>query len=354
VLVPPAVADVVALVPTLGTDVERLRRCVVALADQEGDLAVVVLVNSPQPGRVGDLPDEVVVVECGLNLGWGGALTFGRSLVDPAYLWLVQDDMVPAPDALAGLRAALEADPGLGVVSPITVGEDGLVPAGCLGGTLDDDGVLREWYPPAATLPEDLSGLGDLSYVASRGMLARTTAWDETGGTSPLFHPVMYADVDFCVALQRSGWSFAMVSSARVRHPQNGSTTRPFAEFLGARNAALFAARRFPGSETDHARPSPAGSIGSPVHPDLSPALVGQVAQAAADTLLHLGSHHTASLARLESVVARLELTVADQRAELDRVRRRLRRTRARLHRARRRLAAAQSWRGRLGLTRNH
>jgi GT2 family glycosyltransferase len=352
VLVAPAAAEVVALVPTLGADVDRLRRCVAALGDQEGELGVVVLVNSPQGGRVSDLPDEVVVVECGLNLGWGGALTFGRGLVDPALLWLVQDDMLAEPGVLAALRAELDADPGLGLVSPITVGDDGLVPAGCLGGTLDHDGALRTWYPSTAIPPEDLSGLGDLSYIASRGMLVRTTAWDQTGGTSPLFHPVMYADVDFCVALRRSGWSFAMVSSARVRHPQNGSTTRPFAEFLGARNAALFAARRFPGSETDHGRPSPAGSLGNPVHPDLSPTLVGQVAQAAADTLLHLGAHHTASLARLESAVAQLELTMADQRAELERVHRRLRRTRARLHRARRRLAAARSWRGRLGLAR--
>ncbi|GAB3254368.1 glycosyltransferase family 2 protein [Nocardioides dilutus] len=365
-LVAPGAAEVVALVPTLGSDVDRLRRCVTALAAQSGDLAVVVLVNSPEGGRVRDLPGEVVVVECGLNLGWGGALTLGRSLAEPAFLWLVQDDMVAEPDALAVLRAALEAEPGTAVVTPITVGDDGLVPAGSLGGTLDDDGVLRRWHPPEATPPEDLSGLGDLSYVASRGMLVRTNAWDDAGGMSPLFHPVMYADVDFCVGLQRAGWSVAAVSGSRIHHRQLGSTTRPFAEFLGRRNAALFAARRFPGSEVDDGRPSPAASLGGPVHPDLSPALVTSIAQAAADALLHLGSHHTAAVtsledrvaslnvqrAALEDRVATLEASAVERESDLQSLRRRLRRSRRRLLRTRRRLATARSWRGRLGLAR--
>jgi GT2 family glycosyltransferase len=360
------VAEVVALVPTLGADVDRLHRCVTALAAQPEGLAVVVLVNSPEPGRVSDLPEEVVVVECGLNLGWGGALTFGRSLANPAYLWLVQDDMVAEPDALGALRAALEADAGLGVVSPVTIGDDGLVPAGCLGGTLDDDGVLRRWHPQVATPTEDLRGLANLSYVASRGMLVRTNAWDDAGGMSPLFHPVMYADVDFCVALQRAGWSVSLVSSSRIRHGQNGSTTPPFAQFLGHRNSALFAARRFPGSESDDARPSPAASLGGPLHPDLPPALVGSVAQAAADALLHLGSHHTAAVtgledrvasldvqrAGLEDRVATLEASAAERESELQSLRRRLRRSRRRLRRTRRRLATARTWRGRLGLAR--
>ena len=368
-LVAPGEAEVVALVPTLGADVDRLRRCVIALTAQAGDLGVVVLVNSPEPGRVTDLPDEVVVVECGLNLGWGGALTFGRSLADdPAYLWLVQDDMVAQSGALAALRAALEADPGLGLVSPITVGDDGLVPAGCLGGTLDIDGVLRRWHPAEATPPEELRGLADLTYVASRGTLVRIEAWDDAGGMSPLFHPVMYADVDLCVALQRAGWSVAAVASSIVRHAQNGSTTPPFAHFLAQRNAALFAARRFPGSEVEDGRPSPAASLGSPLHPELPPALVSCVAQAAADALLHLGSHHAAvvaglqsqvatrqasvvtleaSVATLQASVATLTASVADQGRELRRLRRRLRR-------ARRSLVTARSWRGRLGLARRH
>ena len=359
-LLDPNAAEVVALIPTLGTDPNRLARCVTALTSQTVDLGVVVLVNSPEAGRVHDLPDDVVVVDCGLNLGWAGALTFGRSLADPRYLWLVQDDMVAAPDALSVLRAALDEDRALGLVSPVTIGDDGLVPAHSLGGSLDSEGVLRSWFPPAATPPDELGGLTDMSYVASRGMLVRAEAWDDAGGMSPLFHPVMYADVDFCVGMQRAGWSVAAVSGAWVRHAQNGSTTRPFAQFLGARNAALFAARRFPGTEADEGRPSPAASLGGPVDPRVPAELVAQVAQAAADALLHLGSRHAeaaaawesrvaaleTTIASLETAVAALEATVADQEAELGRVRGRLRRTR-------RKLALARSWRGRLGLVRH-
>jgi GT2 family glycosyltransferase len=347
VLLDPDAAEVVALIPTLGTDADRLARCVTSLESQTMELGVVVLVNSPETGRIHDLPGEVVVVECGLNLGWAGALTFGRSLADPGYLWLVQDDMVAAPDALAVLRAALEADRTLGLVSPVTVGDDGLVPAHSLGGSLESDGVLRTWFPPVATSPDELSGLTEMSYVASRGMLVRARAWDDAGGMCPLFHPVMYADVDFCVGVRRAGWSVASVSRAWVRHTQNGSTTRPFAQFLGVRNSALFAARRFPGSEDDEGRPSPAASLGGPIHPQLPAALVGQIAQAAADALLDLGYRHTAATAALESRVATLETTLAEQATELHRVR-------SRLRRARRQLAHARSWRGRLGLVRRN
>ena len=353
---PDAHPDVLALLPTLGRDSERLRRCVDAVAAQTGDhrVALVCLVNSPESGRVRELPDAVEVVECGLNLGWGGALRFGRTRGEAAYIWTVQDDMVAEPDCLDRLLQAVAGSADLAVVSPAAVGPDGLVPWGSLGGRIGAD-LEWTWFPPEACRPEDLAGHEAVPVVASRGMLVRTSAWDAVGGTDPRLHPVMYSDLDLCHAFERRGLRAAIVPDAIVVHARHGSTTPPFAEFLTMRNRAVFEATWYAGRERpDAVRPSPPSALDGVVHPDLPPALLASVAQAATDTVLHLGAVHSRRVEELTERVTELEATLAEvtRAAEEERTASaaRLRRVRRRLRGTRRELAVARSWRGRLGI----
>lgn len=348
--------EVLALLPTLGGNLERLRRCVASVAAQTGGhrVALVCLVNSPERSRVTGLPAEVEVVECGLNLGWGGALRFGRTRGEAPYVWTVQDDMVAEPDCLDRLLRAVTSAPDVAAVSPAAIGPDGLVPWGSLGGTIDSD-LQWTWYPAEASRPEDLVGYDTIPIVASRGMLVRTTAWDAVGGTDPRLHPVMYSDLSLCHSFERRGLRSLIVPDAIAVHERHGSTTRPFAEFLTMRNRAVFEATWYPGRESpDTLRPSPPAALDGHVHRDLPADLLASVAQAAADTVLHLGDVHSNSVETCAARVVELELALSESirageearvvsATELRQVRRRLRRTR-------RRLAEARTWKGRLGI----
>lgn len=295
--------DVVAVIPTLARDIPRLQRCLDAVRASETTrrLAILCIVNAP---TLDDAPleraaldrDGVTVEVAGLNLGWAGGLVFGRCFTGDAALWLVQDDMLVGPDTLERLAIALDADPALGVVGPIVVGADGLVPAGSCGGTLSAEGRIVGWQPVGPTAPESLTGLEDLDYLPSRGMLLRAAVWDAVGGADPWLYPVQYVDVDLCFGMHALGLRHQLVVDATVAHAGSGSTPSGFGLFVQTRNAERFLRRWFPtsphrdeladGSRDDRA--SPVGALGAALHPRLPAHLVGAVAQSAADTLLHL------------------------------------------------------------------
>lgn len=275
--------DVVALIPTLGTDRERLAQCVAALAAQRGAarLAVLIVIN-------GDVALEnpisrATTVIAGLNLGWAGGLAFARTLCSTPLMWLVQDDVRADPDCLSGLIEALDADDSLALVVPIVTDEDGLVPAHSCGGRLNDELDVDAWFPAQATPVErllSLGGLEELGYLPSRGMLVHREDWDSVGGMDPLFYPVLWADVDFCHALSQRNRRFALVPSARVAHEGNASSTPGYAGFLHERHRARFRAKW-------------RGELaGQPIDPRVPPDLVATIASAAAATLTALAASY--------------------------------------------------------------
>lgn len=293
--------DVVALVPTLVADVDRLQACLAATAAQETArrLAIVCVVNSPLPLRLGSVANQIRVLVAGVNLGWPGGLVFARSQADAPLLWLVQDDVRAAPDCLDHLLARLEADDQCALASPVTLQGDDVVPAFSAGGVLGG-GVMQFWHPSYPTPLADLDPvqLAALSFVPSRGALVRTAAWDAVGGMDPRYYPVMWADVDLCRAFTLAGYGFAVVTSAHVAHEGRGSTGNDFGQFLAGRNASLFAQKWFAaaGGETvppdpPH-RPTPPDALNGRIHPEISRDLLATVAQASADTLVHLGRNY--------------------------------------------------------------
>ncbi len=274
--------DVVAIIPTLGRRPERLAECIAAVRAQRGDsrVAVLVVLNTPEPVPA---PPGVDVLRPGLNLGWSGALVHARARISAPYLWLVQDDMRAEPDALAALRVALDADPGLGVVAPVVVDEDGTVRPGSCGGILRSTGDpdrfgMERWLPEIPTRPADLTGLDRLDYVPSRGMLLRTGDWDRIGGMDSEYYPVQWADVDLCARLRSAGLGFAVVADARVAHSGRGSTGSALGDFLFERHRRRFHAR-WVAREQD-----------APPAITVDAELLGPVARAASTALLDLAA----------------------------------------------------------------
>lgn len=228
-------ARVTAVIPTLGTNVPRLAAAVEAVWAQspEVELEVVVVVNgAPLPDTTG-LDARTRVLTTGINLGWGGGLHVGRAASDAEFVWLVQDDSYPQEHCLRELVAALDASPEQALVSPIVVRterENDASPTvpyarrASWGGVLGADGAMDHWEPRRDTPLDEIGEIPHLDYVPSRGMLVRTSVWDEVGGTDLRAFPVGWVDVLLCSAVRAAGHTIGLAPTARIRHDRSAST----------------------------------------------------------------------------------------------------------------------------------
>lgn len=344
-------ALVSAIIPTLGTNSDRLLRAIEAVRAQtyDGPVDIIVVLNTSDPMPWADHLDGVEVLRPGLNLGWAGGLRHGRAAAQGTQLWLVQDDMRASPTCLATLADALAADPTLAAVSPTVIAPDGLVPAGSCGGVLTTDGPVEmdHWYPREAMEPHGLSAALALDYVASRGILTHSADWDAVGGMYPGFYPVQWADVDYCASLRHAGRRFTFVPTALVEHDANGSTPSPFAHFLSERNRRLFGLRhraegwRSPALDADHELISLTAHAAAGLAKDLggaySEAMVKAVELGARFEEIH--AEAAAAHARAETLAAEL----ATARRTLRRAQRTTDSLRSKLATSRRRVRALES-----------
>ncbi|MER3388713.1 MAG: glycosyltransferase [Microcella sp.] len=226
---------VAAVIPTLGTNVARLAAAVEAVQAQRGDVeleVIVVLNGAPLPEAAG-LDARTRVLTTGINLGWGGGLHVGRAATDAEFLWLVQDDSYPQEHCLRELVAALDASPAQALVSPIVVRterENDASPTvpyarrASWGGVLGSDGAMDHWEPRRDIPIDEIDAIPDLDYVPSRGMLVRTSVWDEVGGTDLRAFPVGWVDVLLCSAVRAAGHTIGLAPTARIRHDRSAST----------------------------------------------------------------------------------------------------------------------------------
>lgn len=295
--------DVVAIVPTLGTKVERLLSALSSLEAQQTDarLAVVVVVNSDDHEVAAALPDWVRVEVVGLNLGWAGGLAFGRSLVETDHIWLVQDDMVLEPGCLEGLLSALADDDGLGMVAPLVLDENGLVVARSGGAYRTPEGEYVDWQPPEAVPIDEFTTLEGYAYIGSRGMLIRSAVWDEVGGMDAQFYPVVWADGDFCAALAHHQHRFRLVAEARCAHEQAGSTPSRFGALLWHRHRERLERKWLKGADEGVAARAAAA-----VHPELDRQLLTSIAVASTSLVRELAARFEETDSKLAETWERL------------------------------------------------
>lgn len=277
--------SVVAIIPTLGTNQERLRRCITSLDDSTGDTAVGVVVvwNSLEAAPKSIL--GATVLAPGLNLGFAGALSHGRSRIDAAFIWVIQDDLTVRSGCLVALMARLAEDDQLAVVAPVTIDDRGRIPH-LRAATLTED---RRWprYPPQGARPDDIDPAVELGYVVSSGSLARVKAWDEVGGYDPSFFPLYWADVDFCHRVRASGWKVALVPDALIDHQLHGSAAGLLRDHFQIVNHQRFRDKHF---ADDAIRPRAAPAI------DVDPELLAKVAVVASTQLVEFYRFASAQL----------------------------------------------------------
>ena len=196
-----------------------------ALQDQTHPLQQIVVVNNDPHSDVGSLLvrrfPEVAVATAQRNTGSAGGFAAALRLAYDAgmtWAWLMDDDVVPFPDALAELLAAHavlppEAAP-VGILAPLQVSPRAVFGVSLWRYRLVDPPVARrdgaDPYPV------------DVAYWA--GMLVHRRVIEEIGFPRSDFFRC-FADYEYCLRARTAGFRIFAVPISRVRHDP-GSPTR--------------------------------------------------------------------------------------------------------------------------------
>jgi hypothetical protein len=163
---------------------------------------------------------EVLLLESGKNLGFAGGNNIGirHALADGAeYVWLLNNDTKPAPDALSALVAKALTDRRIGAVASVCyhAGQPSTVQAWA--GTR-----VNLWigYVRNSTVPRSDDWFEAL-YGAS--LLIARAAIEDVGLLDERFF-LYWEETEFCLRLRQNGWRLAAAPNSRVLHKTNAST----------------------------------------------------------------------------------------------------------------------------------
>ena len=212
--------------------------CVASLLADAPRTEVVVIDNSEDPDEVRSLRQglaagvRLLVNEH--NLGFGAACNQGYAATSGELVMLLNPDARAMPGCLAGLQSALEADPGLGAVSPLQCWEQSgqwlLPPAWLPTGPgmcsmemaarsqRHAERVSQAYRKLALQVWADQAAVVRQRALSGGAMMVKRSAVDSAGG---LFDPdyfMYYEDSDLCLRLKRCGWRLGLVPGARALH----------------------------------------------------------------------------------------------------------------------------------------
>jgi GT2 family glycosyltransferase len=182
-------------------------------------------------------PGGVRMIECPVNLGLPGALNRARPIARGEFLISLHDDAEPADGWLDGLVSAAD-ESGAGAVGSLVLNPDRSVQAA--GWELYPDGITRPPWKDAPPGASDFTSRVAVDYSPSCSLLVRVSSWDRIGGVDERFFPLLYVDVDLCMALRARGEQVMLEPSSVVVHHRGSSITTDYQEFVWERNRARF------------------------------------------------------------------------------------------------------------------
>ncbi len=207
-------------------------------ADRSGlSLRIVVVQNSPVSPPP-DLPDGLTVewITSEKNIGFGRAVNLARARLQTPYLWILNPDVLPAPDALGILCRYLRLHPDVGLVAPKLLDLDGRLQYSVrryydLPTLLLRRGLGR-FFPNASRLRRHLmsdwdhADVREVDWALGACLLLRATAVP-----AAVFDPrffLYFEDVDLCLTLQVAGWKTVYHPEAVARHLHRQTSRRHF------------------------------------------------------------------------------------------------------------------------------
>ena len=179
--------------------------------------------------------------EC--NLGGSGGFSYGLShisLLDYDYVWLLDDDVTVAPDALRHLVRILEKHPDVGAAGSQIRQLDNPEVINEIGGFFDASKgeVILNYNNASIEIHDELSRLCEyqtVDYCAAASLLVRTEVVRKVGGFKNYF--LHFDDVEWCLRIWKEGWKVAAVPKSVIWHMGQQGKTRSWVRYYGTRNA---------------------------------------------------------------------------------------------------------------------
>jgi len=188
------------------------------------ELSVVVVDNGSTDdsvARIQGAHPAIRLLQTGRNLGFAGGNNAGiREALQQGvkYVWLLNNDTQPQPEALRELVRSAEANFKLGAVGSVLhyASSPGAVQA--WGG-----GWVNLWtgYSSHATHPTSRQ----LDFLTAASLLVRSQALEDVGLMDDRFF-LYWEDAEFCFRLRRHGWKLEVAPHAVVLHNVNASTSK--------------------------------------------------------------------------------------------------------------------------------
>jgi len=171
-------------------------------------------------GRIKVAHPDILSLESGENLGFAGGNNLGirYALAQGAdFIWLLNNDTQPDPNALTALVAKAESDHRLGAVASICY-------------YADAPSRVQAWAGSRVNLWIGYSGLSRVpraddwfDSLNAASMLISRAALEHVGLLDEGFF-LYWEDTEFCVRLRKHGWRIAAAPDSRVLHKVSAST----------------------------------------------------------------------------------------------------------------------------------
>ncbi|WP_353720644.1 glycosyltransferase family 2 protein [Dyadobacter sp. 676] len=217
------------------------------------DLEIIVVDNG---SRVNPVPDwekrypGMTFIRSELNTGFAGGNNIGMARATGDYLFLINNDTEVTADLIGKLVSSMEANPGIGIISPKIHYFDqpgmlqytGYTPMdyytcrnACIGQFEQDRGQYDALTGPTG-------------YAHGAAMMISRDAWQKAGGMAENYF-LYYEELDWCERVRKAGYEIHVNPDALIYHKESVSVGKRTAlkEFFMNRNRILFIRRNAPG-----------------------------------------------------------------------------------------------------------
>lgn len=209
-----------------------LAACLEAVFTQSSPPAQVVLVDNGSTDGSADAAEagfpSVRRLDLPHNPGFGAAVDAAAPTTTGDLLVVLNPDVVLAPDWLATVAAAFDADPYLGVAGSKLLFPDGRVQHA--GGRLIRPLMLADHrYYGAADTADERDPI-DVDYVTGAAIAIRRAAFEAVGGFDEHFF-LYFEETDLCARARAAGWRVRYLPTARAVHRESAVTGRESAGY---------------------------------------------------------------------------------------------------------------------------
>jgi GT2 family glycosyltransferase len=199
-----------------------LREALVSLLNQSYRHLEIAVIDNPSPSsaevaRIVSQYPNVKLIRNPTNLGYAGGMNAGITQATGHYVFLTEDDIVPAADCVERLVEYMDEHSASDLVMPIIYNKAEKT-IRCAGGDFALDAVYRKQTFGVGELdtgqfPQPF----DVKYIDGAAMFARNSFWQRFKGFRAEYF--MYVEaVELCARVRKAGQKMTVVPQAKVYH----------------------------------------------------------------------------------------------------------------------------------------